>query len=152
MSSELPKHGSLRALRDHYTRLAAPPPDALVGRFRATFIGPLWLRLTARPGLALGGLRGFWGKELHGPGVARNLLARREGIVTGLPMNLAAARSVIDGAPCFELTYPPGSPFPFERVRDELRVVDGATLMGMTFVDAPIARTLGLPFLLERDA
>ena len=35
---------------------------------------------------------------------------------------------------------------------DELRVLDDRTLVGMSYVDRPLLRRLGLPFLLVLDA
>jgi hypothetical protein len=51
------KH-SIAALRRVFTTLPAPSVDSRRGSYRATFIGPLWLRTLGGPSVAIGGLPG----------------------------------------------------------------------------------------------
>jgi len=141
----------LSAYAQAFKRLSAPSEPELHGRFRAEFIGPAWLRLTAGPSVALAGLRHWWGKELSGPGPAYNLVERRGSMVRTLPMQLGLAGSLVDGRTCAALRYGPESPRPWPHVVDELRTLDEGRLLGMTVIDVPLLRALAFPFLLVRE-
>ena len=155
-SFALPSHAlaedeSLRFYRDTFSALSAPTGRALRGRFRAKFVGPFWLRYTARPGIALLGLRNWFGKELRGPGDAHNLVWQGATLAASLPMTLSHRASRIDGKPCAYLSYGEKSPFPFRRIVDELRAVNDDCLLGMTLAEVPLLRCLAFPFLLVRS-
>ncbi len=147
----IPESESIRFYRDTFSRLSAPTGSALRGRFRAEFVGPFWLRYTARPSIAALGLRNWFGKGLSGPGDAHNLVWRGATLVPSLPMTLGHRASRLDGGPCAFLSYGEQSPFPFPRVVDELRAVNDDCLLGMTLADAPLLRRLAFPFLLVRS-
>lgn len=149
-SLPLPLDARVSFYRRTFSTLRAPTGEALRGRFRAVFVGPWWLRLPARPSIGLAGLRNWFGKELTGPGDAYNLVWRRGELARSLPMTLNHRASVLDGAPCGVLFYGPKSPFPFGHIVDELRALNDDCLLGMTIVEAPLLRNLGLPFLLLR--
>ena len=147
----LPDSESLRFYRDTFSQLPSPTGRALRGRFRAEFVGPFWLRYTARPGIALMGLRKWFGKELSGIGDAHNLVWHSQSLIRTLPMTLGHRASFVDGKPCGLLSYGAASGFPFRHIVDELRVVNDDCLLGMTIADAPVLRRLPFPFLLVRS-
>lgn len=150
-TSSLSLRMDLLAYATAFERLSVPSEAELHGRFRAEFIGPAWLRLTAGPSVALAGLRDWWGKELSGVGPAHNLVGRRGHMVRTLPMQLRFANSLVDGRACAALRYGPESPRPWPHVVDELRTLDEARLLGMTVIDVPLLRALAFPFLLVRE-
>lgn len=147
---------SLAELRRLFSSL--PPPDAALrhGFFRATFIGPAWIRLSARPSLELTGLPGWQGKKFLTTEAATNVLKKRGNLVQALAMQVTPGVSAVDGKPGLALTYPPQNgrpaPFPWRHVRDEMRVLDADTLLCMTIVDLPLLRHFAFPFLLTREA
>jgi len=155
VSSEPAVLASNLSVRDYTARfsaLPAPSEALLQGRFRAQFVGPAWLRLTAGPSVALAGLRNWWGKELSGFGRAHNLVLGKGRLVATLPMQLALGTSRVDGKICAVLRYGPESPFPWPHVTDELRALSDRELLGMSVIDAPLLRSHAFPFLLVREA
>ena len=146
--SQLELHGRLASFRGLFSSLSAPDPNLLRGIYQAEFVGPLWLRLSAGPALALGGLRGWWGKEFAAHGQASNLVRRGKALQQVLPMSVDRRISLIDGKPGVTLIYPAGSPFPWFWIVDELREIDKDHLLGMTLVNRGSLRKLTFPFLL----
>lgn len=146
---------SLRALKALFAALPAPAPDMRRGFFRARFVGPLWLRLSAKPSLEITGLPGWQGKKFLGPDNATNVLQLGRTQVDALAMAVCPVTSMVDGQPGLALQYPPQNgkpaPLPWRFVRDEMRVVDERTLLCMTVVDLPGLRKFAFPFLLERE-
>jgi hypothetical protein len=142
---------SIGALKALFSTL--PPPDASLRRgfFRASFIGPAWLRATSGPSIAVSGLPGWQGKRFLSPDRATNVLKRKSDLVEALSMTVVSGASLVDGKEGVALVYGPEAPFPWRWVRDELRAVDERTLLGMTVVDAGLLRRLAFPFLLERE-
>ncbi|MES2919462.1 MAG: hypothetical protein V4729_12705 [Pseudomonadota bacterium] len=150
------RQASIRELKALFSTL--PPPDAALrhGFFRARFIGPAWLRLSGRPGVALSGLPGWQGKRFLTTDDATNVLKKGDALTQALAMRVTPGLSQVDGRPGLALHYVAQAgvpaPFPWRFVRDELRAVDAHTLLGMTVVDLPVLRHLAFPFLLEREA
>lgn len=138
----------LSAFKPLFGRLVAPHPADLAGSYRASFVGPGWLRAVAPYGLWLGGLGGWWGKRFGADGSGTNLVQRGGQVMPKLPIFLVQQASAIDGLPVTAVLYPPYSPFPWRAVVDELRVLDPAHLLGMTYVKG--LHAMPLPFLLER--
>jgi hypothetical protein len=67
---------SLRQFREYFSSLAVPDLASLRGQYRASFVGPAWLRVTAAPGLVPLGFGGWWGKDFNADGTAINILLR----------------------------------------------------------------------------
>ena len=65
-------------------------------------------------------------------------------------MKFVRASSFIDGRRGLALHYQPGNPFPWMYVVDEIRQVDGNTLLGMTIANLRGLRKLAFPFILEK--
>ena len=143
---------ALRSFQPLFASLA-PPAQAtgLAGVYRAEFVGPAWLRKIAPPGLALGGLGGWWGKRFDGQGHGHNLVCRRGELAQVLPMLVQAAPSRLDGKDGITLCYPTGSPIPWPWIVDEVRQLDPATLLGMSLTRLRWAPRLALPFLLHKQ-
>lgn len=144
--------GELKAL---FATLPAPAPAQRRGFFRATFIGPAWIRLSARPSLEISGLPGWQGKAFLSADDATNVLRKGDVTVQALAMRVTAVTSRADGQPGLALTYPPQNgkpaPVPWRWVRDEIRQFDEDTILAFTFVDLPLLRHVGFPFLLTRE-
>lgn len=142
---------SIRALRRTFAALPAGTPDDLIGTYEGEFVGPLWLRAPARPGLALLGMPGWWGKRFTdgGDGTLRGEnVVRRGGELRGsLAMTGALEPSGLDGRPALVTTYT--APV-WRHVVDEFRPLERGTLLGMSYVDLPGLRRQPLPFLLHR--
>lgn len=140
------------ALKARFRRLSAPTDDQPHGFFRAEFIGAAIIRATARPSLAL---PGWQGKRFLTPSDATNILKRGDATVEHLAMRVTPVTSYVDGQPGLALTYPAQdgkpAPRPWRWVRDEIRAVDRDTILAFTFVDLPLLRRFGFPFLLLRE-
>jgi cholesterol oxidase len=146
-------------LRRLWHSLPPPAAERIAGDHRAELIGPgPWVAF-ARRGLGLVGLPGWYGKRFspgagYGTGAASpgiNLLGPAPATAAEtLPMSLSVGPSRAYGMAAAIVTYPPGSPWPWRRVRDEFRVADERRLLGMTFVDLPGASRRGTPFWLVR--
>lgn len=141
-------HLSLSVFKPLFSSLPTPELADLQGVYRAQFTGPAWLRRMAPPGLALGGLGGWWGKRFTGEGRGLNLVLRGGELLECLPFHLAQAPSFVDGKPALAVHYDPGSPFPWNLVIDELRWFGERTLLGMTLATPSLLNRLPLPFLL----
>jgi cholesterol oxidase len=136
---------------------AAPEPtlDLVVGDLVSQFIGPTWLRLAAPWGMRIGRMSGWCGKRFaaddDGDGVLHGVnRVLRDGVrVDAIPITARIEPSLMDGRPAIAVAYPAHAPFPWPRVRDELRALDSGRLLGMTF-HMPLAPPRGTPFLLHR--
>jgi hypothetical protein len=141
---------SLGQLLARYRQL--PAASALIGSWRAAFVGPRWLRSSAGPSIALSGMPGWHGKRFVDDRNAVNLLRRGGELRELLPMSYATEASWLDGQPCVAIAYGPQVRLPWRWVRDELRQLDEQHCLCLTFVDLPLLRRLGFPFLLVREA
>jgi hypothetical protein len=142
---------SLRQFRDYFSSLAAPDPASLRGQYPASFVGPAWLRVTAAPGLVPLGFGGWWGKDFSEDGAAINIFLRAGKFSRRFPMKFIRAPSFVDGKDGLALRYPPGNPFPWTHVVDELRRIDESTLLGMTIPNISGLRGIALPFILQKQ-
>ncbi len=143
------EQNSLRSFKRLFMTLSPPKMDFLQGVFEAEFVGPAWLRWSAGPSLILGGLRGWWGKELDGVGQGVNIVRRGGAFERVLPMVMRETLSLVDGQAGVSLTYPPGSPFPWPLIVDELRCIDEKQLLALTIVNVKGLRRAAFPFVLH---
>lgn len=148
--------GALALVRT-WSSLSAPALDDLVGDLRADFVPPL--RQVAPAGLGLVGLPRWHGKRFAWSGPAElsgvNLVRARDGsgaLEERLLMRAVRGVGLADARPAIVVTYAPDGPRPWRWVRDELRVGPDGVLVGMSYVDRPILRHGGLPFLLRPAA
>jgi len=141
----------LRQLYTCYGNLPAVPASRRQGDWRAVFTGPWWLRLSAAPAIALSGMPGWFGKRFATPETAVNLLRSAEGLREVLSMRCEEQPSWHDGRTCSVLLYGRKARLPWRWVRDELRQLDEQHWLCMTYVDLPLLRALGCPFMLVRD-
>lgn len=143
------------AIRRLWKALPAPDEEALIGTHRAVFVGPAPMRAFAPHALRLLGLPGWYGKRFEREGgrlAGMNLLTSGVGLTEYPEMEARIEQSRQDGAPALVVTYSSESPLPWRRVRDEFRAFGPGALLGMTVLDLPGARSVGTPFLLEREA
>ena len=143
--------GLLRA----WSTLPAPALDDVAGDLRAEFVAPL--RHVAPAGLGLVGLPRWHGKRFAPSGADElagiNLLRPRSpcgALEERLPMRAVLGQGLADGRPAVVVTYAVDAPRPWRWIRDELRVGPDGTFVGMSYVDLPLLRRGGLPFLLRR--
>ncbi len=140
---------SLKKFRELFASLSPPEAASLRGVYRASFVGPGWLRASAGPALAVSGLGGWWGKEFSENGKASNIVLRAGKFSTRFSMELVSAKSLIDGKDGLALHYQSDNPFPWTHIVDELRRIDKNTVLGMTVADIAGLRSMSFPFLLE---
>ena len=140
----------LAKFRDLFAGLNIPDASSIRGKYRASFVGPAWLRTSAAPALSLSGLGGWWGKEFREDGTAINIVLRTGVFSTRFPMMFVRARSFIDGRDGLALHYQAGNPFPWMYVVDEVRSLDEATLLGMTIANVRGLRGMAFPFILQK--
>jgi hypothetical protein len=142
---------SIRKLLALYATLPPVPVSARAGSWRAGFVGPWWLRWSAAPAIALGGMPGWHGKRFAGTDAAVNLLRSPAGLREVLPMRCSEQPSWHDGRPCTVLAYGARARIPWRWVRDELRQLDEGHWLCLTWVDLPLLRRLACPFLLVHE-
>jgi hypothetical protein len=152
MNPETLVNASLTEINRLFQSLSPAPAASRAGFYRARFVSPWWLRLSAGPSVALSGLPGWQGKRFIDAGSATNVLRNQQGLKEKLLMHCVEGPSLIDGKNAVALHYPSTGPLPWRWVRDELRQLDEHTLLGMTVIDLPLLRDLAFPFLLQRDA
>jgi hypothetical protein len=140
---------SLRDFSQLYATGSVPVITNTAGYYRAAFVGPAWLRATAGPAIAIGGLANWWGKHIRQDGSATNLIWQGEKLVPRLTMQLIDTTSALDGKHTLALIYGPENPFPWPYVVDELRRLEPGTFLGMTHSNAGPWRRIAFPFLLQ---
>lgn len=119
------------------------------GFYRASFVGPAWLRLGAGPAIAAGGLANWWGKRIDEDGSATNLVWQGGKLVDRLAMHLIETNSALDGRHTLALIYSAKNPFPWPYIVDELRRLEPGVFLGMTHANTRPVRGIAFPFLLE---
>lgn len=142
---------SLNRIREIFKQLKPVDEGARQGFFRASFIGPWWLRVSAMPSIALSGLPGWQGKQFLDPFHATNVLQNKHGRVERLQMTCNAVISLVDGKPGVALQYGQNAVMPWRWVIDEIRMLDHNTFLCMTVIDLPILRHFSFPFILSRE-
>lgn len=143
-------HGlPLTHCREFFSVLEAPDAAALQGVHQAEFTGPAWVRQAAGPALVLSRFGGWWGKAFLDPTHGVNLFQRNWEIQRGFPFQLETRPSVVDGRPSLFIRYQPDSPLPWPYMADELRRLDAASLLGMTYLNLGGLKRYQFPFLLH---
>jgi cholesterol oxidase len=146
--------GSLEALREAFLAAPAPTLADLVGEHAGSFGGPRLVRTLMPVALGVLGMPGWHGKRFSlAPGasdraVGVNLVKRGGQVRDSIPMTARVGSSQLDGQPAMLIAYPPGAPFPWEGVVDELRSFGDGTLLGMNRAVPRVP--LWLPFFLHR--
>ncbi len=143
---------SIRQLLTLYSSLPPVAAENRRGLWQARFVGPWWLRISAAPGIALGGMPGWLGKRFDAPDAAVNILNSDGGLREALPMQCSQQPSWHDGQPCAAIGYGAKARLPWRWVRDELRQFDDNLWLCLTFIDLPLLRRLPFPFVLVREA
>lgn len=133
-----------------FESLPCPQAEQVNDCFLAEFIGPGWLRWLAPKLLPLGGLSGWEGKSLRAE-KAINLLRREGQLIEAIPMVRNESKSVLAEGDVLCLSYDKRAPVPLRALRDELRMLDDDTLLGLTVIDIPLLRKFPMPFLLKRQ-
>lgn len=142
---------SLSEIKAEFKTLAPIPITMRQGFYRASFIGPWWLRLIAPPSIALSGLTHWQGKKFIDDATATNILKHNSGLIEKLSMSCVEQTSLVDGRHGVVLLYGMQAPLPWRWVVDELRVLDENTLLCMTTINLPLIRHFSFPFVLSRD-
>lgn len=151
MMIEQLKNASLSHIKTTFKDLAPIPLVMRQGFYRASFIGPWWLRLSARPSIALSGLNGWQGKKFIDDASATNILKNNSDLIEKLSMTCVEQPSGVDGKNAVVLLYGEQAPMPWRWVVDELRVLNENTLLCMTTINLPLLRHFSFPFILSRD-
>ncbi|NVJ27541.1 MULTISPECIES: hypothetical protein [Myxococcus] len=148
-----PEHHTLREWRLLFTRLPTPSREALPGRYRAELLGPSWFQGFAHRLLGVLGMRGWWGKDIAPGGrEGANLVNRVGGIWRAVPLVIREGTSRVDGRTSLQVEYTPEVGRQWRPWVDELRWLEGRTLLAMTHLELPVLRHLTFPFLLHRES
>ena len=151
--TDRPEHCSHGELRARFRRLPAPDLDAIAGRHDGAFPGPPGYAVACRRAIGATGLPEWHGKRFDPPRPgadqthAANLVRDGE----AKPMVARIAASLTDGRAALVCTYRVDETPPYRWVRDEFRLWDEHTLLGLAFLDLPVLRSVGFPFVLRRS-
>ena len=141
----------LGQIKTVFQQLPPAEEQSRSGFYRASFIGPAWLRATAGPSLALSGLKGWQGKRFLSADTATNILKNKDQTTEKLTMTCESGISAVDGKQGVALTYPKNAPLPWRWVVDEMRQLDDNTLLCMTVFNLPILKHFPVPFILTKE-
>ena len=142
---------SINEYRREFRHLTCPDRDHLKGEWTAHFVGPRWLTIAAPIGLNLVGLRGWRGKLFLDGDLATNIIVRQGKTSHRFRMKVQRSESILDHRPAVRLSYgEENNPRIWKLVVDEFRVLSGDRLLGMSFLNIPLARKFPLPFMLVR--
>lgn len=105
------------------------------GRFEVSWVGPNWFQSLAKNGLGVLGFKNWVGKEFSGNEFAINIFSDENGgnRFNKFPMEVSLSPSQVDSKTCIRVSYPKTTAFPWPLVVDEFRVLDGRTLVGLSF-------------------
>ncbi|SEM07578.1 MULTISPECIES: hypothetical protein [unclassified Acinetobacter] len=142
---------SLTSIKATYQQLSSAPLAMRQGEYKAQFIGPWWLRVSAAPSLFLSGLGGWFGKKFINQNLVTNILLNRGQRSEKLQMECLEEASLIDGKQTIALYYGKTAPIPWRWVVDELRQLDEHTMLCMTIINLPFLKHFSFPFILSRD-
>lgn len=148
-----PEDRSLPELRRRFRRLPAPGLAEVAGIYAGSFPRPAAYGRACRSAMAMTGLPAWRGKRFAepAPGAAEAYVVN---LVRGgrevKPLLARIASSVEDGEPALVCTYRARETPPYRWIRDEFRRWDERTLLALSFLDVPVLRGPGLPFVLRR--
>lgn len=140
----------LAAITAYFKTLPAPEESSRQGFYRARFIGPLWLRKSAGPSVALAGLTQWQGKQFVTSTQAVNIVLVGQQRQSKLSMTCSTKPSRLDQKPALVLSYGRLAPIPWRWVRDEIRQHRDDEWLGVTIIDLPVLRHIAFPFLLKK--
>ena len=152
MVDEVLATASLGYIRQFFRGLSSDVGTITPGFYRASFIGPWWLKIIAMPSIALSGLKGWQGKKFFDAYTATNILQTQQGLVEKLQMHCVHGMTLEDGQQGVALNYGADTPIPWRWIKDEMRVLDDQTYLCMTVIDLPFIRKLSFPFILRRES
>jgi hypothetical protein len=145
-------------LRKEFRDLPAPEDfSALAGAHRGVYVGHAPVRASGPMFMSALRFRHWRGKRFAEADSSSTVLDGVNRFADGEPgrdryeMIASIGPSLIDGRPAYVIEYPPDSPRPWNRARDEFRVIDEHRLLGITTFDFPLIRMLPLAYVLERD-
>lgn len=148
-----PEELSLLELRRRFRELPAPALADVAGVYGGAFPRPGAYGLACRYGMAATGLAGWRGKRFAAaaPGAAdAQVFNRVRGGREVKPLLARIDCSLHDARPALVCTYHPRETPPYRWIRDEFRRWDDRTLLALSFLDVPLLRRVGLPFVLRR--
>lgn len=145
------KYASLGKIKATFMQLNPVPEVVRQGFFRASFIGPWWLRISAHPSLSLTGLPNWQGKKFINAANATNILQAEQRQIEKFHMQCLEQYSLVDGNMTTVLNYGAHAVKPWCWVVDEIRYLDQDTLLCMTVINVPVLRHFSFPFILSRD-
>ena len=131
------------------------PPDAsqVEGLHVGQLVGPLWMRVSAPIGLAIGGLPGWYGKEFFGERHGINVCKILGFEFKKLPLTSRFGTSMYDGRASLIVRYQGPKAGHWADVQDEFRRVDEHKWLGITIIDRPLVRKMAFPFeMVQRGA
>lgn len=142
-------------LRKEFRNLPEPESlDPLRGDFTARYVGHAPVRMSGPLFMTTLRFRGWTGKRFAGNAeelAGSNRFGDGDPSADRYPMRALVEPSIIDGRDAFVVHYPPDTPKPWNRARDEFREFEDGRLLGITTFDFPVVRHLPLAFVLERD-
>ncbi|WP_372966166.1 hypothetical protein [Marinobacter sp.] len=146
--SYAPLPDSLSKILELYDSL--PPPTTLLteGRFYGHSIGPTWLVAMGWPLLNFGAMAGWKGKHFYEGGHVLNIVERKAVESEILPISSSILPYTKGHGNALRLSYPSDSPFPWNRITDELRPLSDGRYLGVTTLDMPLMKRLPYPFVL----
>ncbi len=142
---------SLKDILDLFNSLPPCTQIPQTGRFMGQSIGPAWLVAMGLPLLKLGALAGWKGKQFYDNAKVLNIVERNKQECEVVPIDASIATYSKGQGDVLLLSYPASSPFPWNRVTDELRQLPDGRYLGITSIRLPLFSALPYPFILTGD-
>ncbi len=139
--------GSIKKI---FATLPSPAQTMIDGLYEAHFVGPWFMRVSARPTMNIFSLPNWFGKRFLSPSTACNVIIQNGQQQQVIPMQGTYTQSCIDQKDCYTLTYDATAPIPWRYVRDDLKQLSPTVLLGLTTVQLPILSWFKFPFLLVK--
>ncbi len=142
---------TLGGILDLFNSLPSCSQIPQTGRFLGESIGPYWLIAMGLPLLKFGTLAGWKGKQFYENGGVLNIVERKKQELEIVPIDASIAPYSKGTGEVLLLSYPDSSPFPWNRVTDELRQLPDGRYLGITSIRLPLFSALPYPFILTQD-